>query len=66
MKGAVVSAHANHNPPTHLLPVMTEARGEEGEERGNTGAGGQEVQTIMWKIRYKDVLYSTEHIANIL
>ena len=40
-----------------------------GEREGGRGkmAGGEwEVQTIMYKINYKDILYTTGNIANIL
>ena len=39
-----------------------------GEEMrsGNIGVGDLEVQTIMYKISYKDILYKMGNIANIL
>ena len=44
--------------------VVTSEEREVG--RGNLGVGEWEVQTLGCKIGYKDVLYSTENIANIL
>ena len=34
--------------------------------RGRIGVGGKDVQTIRFKISYKDVLYNTGNIASIL
>ena len=31
-----------------------------GEEKGNIGVGDEEVQTVKYKISYKDILYNTE------
>ena len=44
--------------------MVTSREREEG--RGSIGVGDQEVQTIMHKISYKDILYNTGNIANIL
>ena len=44
--------------------VVTTGEGEGG--RGKIGAGIKEVQTAMYKIIYKYILYSTGNIANIL
>ena len=41
-------------------------RGERELERDNIGIGDQELQIIMYKINYKDILYSTGNTANIL
>ena len=40
--------------------------GEREGGRGNIGVGEYEVQTILYKISYKDILYNTGNIANIL
>ena len=42
------------------------ASGEREGGRGSIKVRGKEVQTIMYKIIYKDVLYNTGNIANIL
>ena len=34
--------------------------------RGHIRVGESEVQTVMYKISYKDILYNTGNIANIL
>ena len=34
--------------------------------RGKIGKGEKEVYTIMYKISYKDIMYSKGNIANIL
>ena len=34
--------------------------------RGNIGGGNEEVQTIRYKISYKDTLHSTGAIVNVL
>ena len=44
--------------------VVTSGEREGG--RGNIRVGDQEVQTITYKIIYKDILYNTVNIANIL
>ena len=40
--------------------------GEKEAGRGNIGVGDSDVENIMYKISYKDILYSIENIANIL
>ena len=40
--------------------------GERRKGRGKIGVGYWEAQTISYKINYKDILYSTGNIANIL
>ena len=40
--------------------------GGEREGKGKTEIGHQEVQAIMYKINYKNILYNTGNIANIL
>ena len=42
------------------------ASGEREGGWGNIGGGDLEVQTIRYKISYKDILYNTGNIANIL
>ena len=44
--------------------MVTIGEGEGG--RGKIGAVNKEVQTAMYKIIYKYILYSTGNIANIL
>ena len=46
------------------LLVISGERRERG--RGNIGVGNQEVKTISYKIRYKNIFYYTENIANVL
>lgn len=46
------------------LLVMIGERRE--RRRGNIGVGNQEVQTISYKISYKNIFYYTENIANVL
>lgn len=46
------------------LVVMSGERRDRG--RGNIGVGNQEVQTISYKISYKNIFYYMENIANIL
>ena len=41
-------------------------QGEAEAGRGNIGVGEEEVQTIRYKMIYKDILYNTGNIANIL
>jgi len=40
--------------------------GERKGGEGNIQGGDEEVQTIMYKISYKDVLYNMRNIASIL
>ena len=40
--------------------------GEKEVGRGNIGVGDYEVQTTMYKISYKDILYDTGNITTIL
>ena len=40
--------------------------GEREVGRGNIGVWDEDVQTIVYKISYKDILYSTGNIADIL
>ena len=40
--------------------------GEDGEGGEKIGGRDQEVQTTKCKISYKDILYNTENMANIL
>ena len=40
--------------------------GESEGVRGKLGVGEEEVQTTRYKISYKDILYNTGNIANIL
>lgn len=42
------------------------ASGEKGRGRGEIGKGDEEVQTPMYKIRCKNVVYSPGSIVNIL
>ena len=39
--------------------------GERVEESGKVRVGDEEVQSTMYKISYKDILYRTGNIANI-
>ena len=43
------------------LPV-----GKREGERGNIRLGNEELQTVKFKISYKDILYNTRNKANIL
>ena len=40
-------------------------KGEKEGGRGIVGVGVEDIQTIMYKISYKDILYNTGNIANI-
>ena len=52
---------------THRYREQTSGyQGGEGRARGNTGVGDEEVQTVRYKISYKDILYNMGNIANIL
>ena len=42
------------------------ASGEKEERRGNIGVGDSEVQTIWYKMNYRDILYNLGNIANTL
>ena len=44
--------------------VVTSGEREGG--RGNRGGREEKVQTIRYKISYKDILYNTGNVANIL
>ena len=44
--------------------MLTSGEWEEGE--GNMRVGEGKIQTVMYKINYKNILYNTENIANIL
>ena len=37
-----------------------------GGRRGNTGVGDSEVQTIMYKISYKEIFYNTEYSQYVI
>ena len=54
----------NKNRLTDIKNKLVVTSGERG--RGNIRVWDEEVQTIMYKISYKDILYNTENIANIL
>ena len=51
---------------TDIEKKLVITSGEREGGRGNIRAGEKEVQTIMYKINYKDILYNTGNIANIL
>ena len=53
------------NTQTHRYREQTSGY-PQGEGRGNMEVGKWEVQTIMYKINYKDILYNTGNTANIL
>ena len=50
------------SPQQYKVAVCETSGGEEGQYNSR----GFEVQTIMYKISYKDILYNTGNIANIL
>ena len=49
-----------------MMLKVTDCNKPSGGEEGQYKSRGFEVQTIMYKISYKDILYNTGNIANIL
>ena len=62
------SSECNNNKKlTHGYREQTTGYQQEREVgRGNIGIGDEEVQTIGYKISYKDIVYNPENIVNIL
>ena len=46
--------------------MRVSSSGEKEERRGNIGVGVSEVQTIWYKMNYRDILYNLGDIANTL